>query len=377
MDALKGKQELLEKLLAFLINRQREFGYGIHTLVKQLVLWGYIPPYIRILSRRAGRLIYLDGLAGPGVTSPVRLDSTKIHVVPELVFPGSPLTAMFSVPLIVRDAEKCSNLSQYKSFSRFFDEMIFVDINRDNIFVLNYLVKLSRGYIWENHGFEVNTTTQQADINSFLPRKVEEVNEDNQAYMLAFIDPEGFEVPYETWKQLIAPKIDFIMLIPTRHGIRRNLNPDADGHEKLLNFLPPKCRALVRQGAKNVQKQVYKIISCIRDVVYESKNSVLPGDVQIRPVVELIEVKGRLREPEYHLLIVSTGKGIRSPINHIKEAVKNVPARLPAILAEYAREFMSDEARRLLLDSIGRASYDLLAFMKRAKGVVARRRNSS
>ena len=185
--------------------------------------------------------------------------------------------------------------------------------------------------------------------------------------MLVFLDPEGFEVPYETWKQLIAPKIDFIMLIPTRHGIQRNLNPDADGHGKLLDFLPPECHVLVKHDMQDVRRQVYKIVSCIRDVVYASKSNVLPKEAQIKPVVELVEVKGRLRRPEYHLLIVSTGRGIRSPINHVREAVENVPVRLPAILAEYAREFMSDEARRLLLDSIGGASYDLLAFIEKAK----------
>lgn len=365
-EALKDKPELLEKLLVFLITRQKEFGYGIHTLVKQLVLWGYIPPYIRILSRRAGRLIYLDGLAGPGVTSPVRLDDTKKHAIPELAFPGSPLTAMFSVPLIVRDAEKCSNLTQYRNFSRFFDEMLFVDINSNNILVLKYLVEHSKKYIQENYGFGVDPLVQRADINSFLPSKVEEVNEDNQAYMLAFIDPEGFEVPYETWRQLIAPKIDFIMLIPTRHGIRRNLNQNADGHEKLLDFLPPECHALTEPVAQNTYVQVYKIIHCIKDVIYKSKSNVLPRRARIEPVVELVEVKGRSREPEYHLLIVSTGRGIRPPIRHIKETVDKVPVRLPAILAEYAKEFMKDNARKLLLDSI-KANRDLLAFMKQSK----------
>jgi three-Cys-motif partner protein len=129
------------------------------------------------------RLEYVDLLSGPGL-SIVR--ETKEE------FDGSPLIALKIKPV--------------------FDHLYFADINPENIAALKKRVPARDAD---------RVTFSVGDCNIVIDEVLKQMS--SRTLALAFIDPEGFEVDFDTLAKLAKKRIDLLYLFASGIGVRRNL----------------------------------------------------------------------------------------------------------------------------------------------------------
>jgi three-Cys-motif partner protein len=137
-------------------------------------------------KRAAGKweqLVYLDLLAGPG--RGIDRDSG-------MEFDGSPLRALRVTPP--------------------FDRLIFGDRLAGNVAALRRRVPPQD---------QMRTEFHVGDCNALVQNIVGALS--LRALGLAFVDPEGFEVAFDTFRALATRRIDVLFLFPSGIGIRRNL----------------------------------------------------------------------------------------------------------------------------------------------------------
>jgi three-Cys-motif partner protein len=137
-------------------------------------------------KRAAGKweqLVYLDLLAGPG---------RGIDRDTGTEFDGSPLRALHVSPS--------------------FDRLIFGDLSAKNIDALRQRVPAHHRARTEFHVGDCNTLVREVVGELSL-----------RTLGLAFVDPEGFEVAFDTFRALATRRIDVLFLFPSGIGIRRNL----------------------------------------------------------------------------------------------------------------------------------------------------------
>jgi three-Cys-motif partner protein len=134
-------------------------------------------------QRKWDRLEYVDLLCGPGL-SVVR--ETKQE------FDGSPLLALKIKPR--------------------FDHLHLADLNPENIAALRKRIQpqdLDR------------VTINVGDCNTLVDEVLRRIS--NRTLVLAFIDPEGFEVDFATLAKLAKKRVDLLYLFASGIGVRRNL----------------------------------------------------------------------------------------------------------------------------------------------------------
>jgi three-Cys-motif partner protein len=129
------------------------------------------------------RLEYIDLLCGPGLS--VASDTKE-------EFDGSPLIA-----LKVRPA---------------FDRLHFADLNSENIAALKKRVPTNDS---DRVAFNVG------DCNVLIGEILKRIS--SRTLCVAFVDPEGFEVHFETLAKLAKKRVDLLYLFASGIGIRRNL----------------------------------------------------------------------------------------------------------------------------------------------------------
>jgi len=133
-------------------------------------------------------LVYMDLLCGPGLC----IDRNT-----EVEFDGSPLRALHVKPA--------------------FDKLYFSDLRPQN---LNDLRKRIPA---EDHA---RVKTKVGDCNIIVREFLSDIS--RRALGLVFLDPEGFEVKFETLKLLGARRLDILYLFPSGIGISRNLRAFAN-----------------------------------------------------------------------------------------------------------------------------------------------------
>jgi three-Cys-motif partner protein len=128
-------------------------------------------------------LEYIDLLCGPGLS--VARDTKE-------EFDGSPLIALKIKPA--------------------FDHLYFADLNRENIAALQSRVSTKDSD---------RVTFRVGDCNVLVDEILNRIS--SRTLCLAFIDPEGFEVHFETLAKLAKKRVDLLYLFASGIGIRRNL----------------------------------------------------------------------------------------------------------------------------------------------------------
>ncbi len=160
---------------------------GAWTREKLTYLSKYAGGFMTAMApkRREGkweRLVYIDLLAGPGVCVDERGEE----------FEGSPLIALGANPR--------------------FDHLFLGDLTPDNIASLNQRISPED---------RSRTSVSRGDCNLTVREVVDQVSA--KTLGLAFVDPEGLEVRFETLRLLASRRVDLLYLFPSGIGIRRNL----------------------------------------------------------------------------------------------------------------------------------------------------------
>jgi three-Cys-motif partner protein len=159
----------------------------IWTREKLTYLQRYASAFMTAMGpkRSAGiwdRLVYVDLLAGLG---------RDIDKYTKEEFPGSPLIALAVKPQ--------------------FDHLFLADNDPENIEALKLRIPRKD---------RARVTVMSGDCNEVVERVILRIS--GRALGLAFIDPEGFEVKFDTLAKLAKRRIDLLYLFPTI-GLRRNL----------------------------------------------------------------------------------------------------------------------------------------------------------
>jgi three-Cys-motif partner protein len=155
----------------------------IWTREKLTYLEKYASAFTTAMAGKWRRLVYMDLLAGPGR-----------DIVPDTgeEFDGSPLIALAVTPK--------------------FDHLFLSDNDTGNIAALNARISaVDRDRV----------TIVQGDCNEVVDDVLTAIS--SHTLGLAFMDPQGFEVKFETLTKLAKRQIDLVYLFPSGIGVKRNL----------------------------------------------------------------------------------------------------------------------------------------------------------
>lgn len=155
----------------------------IWTREKLNYLQKYASVFMTAMRSKWSRLIYIDLLAGPG--RDIDPDTGE-------EFQGSPLIALNVRPK--------------------FDHLFFNDNDPANIAALDARIPVFD---------RVRVTVSKADCNQIVDEIVGKI--EKRTLALAFIDPQGFEVRFDTLARLARHQVDVVYLFPSGIGVRRNL----------------------------------------------------------------------------------------------------------------------------------------------------------
>lgn len=160
---------------------------GQWTLEKLFYVERYAKAFMGAMApkRSEGKwesLVYLDLLSGPGLC--IEKDTGREHS-------GSALLALNVQPA--------------------FDRLYFADVSKRNISALGKRISQT------DHK---RVRLEAGDCNNIVKDFISEIS--TKALGLAFLDPEGFEVKFETIKILATRRIDILYLFPSGIGIKRN-----------------------------------------------------------------------------------------------------------------------------------------------------------
>ena len=164
------------------------------------------------------QLVYIDLLAGPG---------RDIDPETDLEFDGSPLIALAVKPK--------------------FDHLYLADKSRENITTLEARISAED---------KDRVTVMRGDCNALVDEVLPRIS--SRTLGLAFVDPQGFEVDFDTLVKLAKRRVDLMYLFPTGIGLRRNWKQALTlSDSKIDKFWGgPDWRALpiIQQIASGVQK---------------------------------------------------------------------------------------------------------------------------
>jgi len=155
----------------------------IWTREKLTYLQKYASAFTTAMAGKWGRLVYVDLLAGPG---------RDIDPETGREFDGSPLIALAVTPK--------------------FDHLFLSDNDAGNVAALNARISAAD---------RDRVTIIQGDCNKVVNDVMGAISAHTLG--LAFVDPQGFEVEFETLAKLAKRQIDLVYLFPSLIGVRRNL----------------------------------------------------------------------------------------------------------------------------------------------------------
>jgi three-Cys-motif partner protein len=142
----------------------------------------YAEAFMIAMSKKWGRLVYIDPLAGPG---------RDINSETGEEFPGSPLVALSVRPK--------------------FHKLYFGDASSDHVKALRQRIPPE----------DLTRVDLDADDCHVRVRKI--LRDFTRGTLgLAFVDPEGFEVKFDLFRDLVQAQVDVLFLFPTG-GVTRNL----------------------------------------------------------------------------------------------------------------------------------------------------------
>lgn len=168
IETLKGFKEEAAQLYEV---TKTAYEPGPWTILKLAILTYYVDVYTSIIKKNFGQAYYLDAFAGPGLD--------RIRETGDIIF-GSPLIA-----------------DRIPNENKKFDKLVLIEKNRSYASALSQLLP--------------KACIIQDDINSDgLNQALKEIPSD--APILAFIDPEGFELEWNTLKSILDRWSDAIIL---------------------------------------------------------------------------------------------------------------------------------------------------------------------
>ncbi len=149
-------------------------------------------------KKRAGRwsdLVYVDLLCGPGINIDDRGE-----------FSGSPLIAINTRP--------------------FFDRIFLSDASHSTVGALKRRIPVEK---------QDRVSCEVGKCQDIAASTVHKISRD--ALVLAFVDPQGFEVPFSVLRELASRRVDVIYLFPTGIGIKRNLRQFASQRDSVMDLM--------------------------------------------------------------------------------------------------------------------------------------------
>ena len=155
----------------------------IWTREKLTCLQKYARAFTTAMVGKWSRLVYVDLLAGPG---------RDIDPDTDEEFDGSPLIALAVRPK--------------------FDHLFLSDSDAGNVAALSARMPA---------GDRDRVTILRGDCNKIVDDVIKRISP--QALGLAFMDPQGFEIRFETLAKLAKRQIDLVYLFPSHIGLKRNL----------------------------------------------------------------------------------------------------------------------------------------------------------
>ena len=160
---------------------------GIWTREKLRYLQKYASAFMSAMGPKRSqgaweRLVYVDLLAGPGL---------GIDTQSGEEFYGSPLIALAVRPK--------------------FDHLYLADKGRENIAALKRRISVEDSN---------RVTITHGDCNVLVDDTLKQIS--TKTLGLAFVDPQGFEVHFDTLAKFARRRIDLLYLFPTGIGWRRN-----------------------------------------------------------------------------------------------------------------------------------------------------------
>lgn len=190
----------------------KNFG-GQWTFDKIEIFIKYVKAYLEIMKEHPyWKLIYFDGFAGSGEISQAE---------------NNELTLLEGM------AKRILQINEPKSFDIYY----FVDKSEDNTNKLNYIVEKDFAYKTQPiYVVNDDCNIKLVDLANFLHKP-----ENKKHKVLAFIDPYGMQLKWESIQALKDLPIDMWILVPTGIGVNRLLKKDCQISDewllKLKSFL--------------------------------------------------------------------------------------------------------------------------------------------
>jgi len=162
-----------------------------HTLAKHRILRGYLDAWIPILGRQVGRLVLVDGFAGPGRYSTGEDGSPLVMLKAFLEHELRPqIDAQLEYVLIEKDLDRFEHLG--REVSALFES--------------------------EPHGRPLNVNVQivRGEFADVLPGVLTSLGGTARAAMFVFVDPFGYaENPLDVTSRILAlPKCEVLVYVP-------------------------------------------------------------------------------------------------------------------------------------------------------------------
>lgn len=273
----------------------------IWTILKLIFLKTYVyEVYTPIIKNNYRHMFYIDLFAGPGLN--------RLREYPNILSPGSPIiTWMFSL--------------------RPFDYMYFIDKNQEYLCSLRTIFNVFA--IYDNKYENIH-----GDANEKYKKILEDIEQTPSSHFLAFIDPFGFEINWNTIEDLLTSKVrgDLIILLQYQRIAQHVGNVMIGKNIKKLDaffgdeYWIDEIKKLLDQGY-NKREAVIKYY----------KNKILSCHGRDRILLE-INIKKTRKVPRYSLLFV-TNKTIRGnpwleKVNRLKELVENDPKFVDGIISD-------------------------------------------
>jgi three-Cys-motif partner protein len=166
----------------------QRFG-SVHTALKLQMLGKYLPAYTTALASRF-RLHYVDAFAGTGLCE-IKVGDQRLLV------PGSASLAIDCVPT--------------------FQHLVFIEKSKNKVRALNRL---------KDGVGDKRILVVRGDANEELPAYVNAIDRRNDR-AIAFLDPFGMHVAWETLKQIAATRIVDVWYLFPLFGLYRQATRDA------------------------------------------------------------------------------------------------------------------------------------------------------
>jgi three-Cys-motif partner protein len=200
------------------INRTQRFG-NKDTAKKQSVVVSYLAAYLRVMSKQAFHLSYVDAFAGCGA----RIDAAEVEA------PQTTLPLYTPAP-----QPKVGTALEALRLKPGFHRYVFGDLNRRHLNALEARISEARSAgeaLPETFFFRV-------DANELVRQECEWLKGHKERRAVMFLDPYGMQVQWQALQTIAnCPQIDLWLLLPTGIAINRLLPWKREQHPRLAERL--------------------------------------------------------------------------------------------------------------------------------------------